>query len=276
MSVTSNELKLAIVQMSSNDNLDDNFSILQKAIDECGSQSEVICFPENCTYLRIDMQEKQDGFITVFDDRFQKLQPSIDKYGLTVLLGGVPINDGGEFFNATVVMRPMNMPVIAYRKLHLFDVSVGGKDIRESDIYSPGPSLSFAEINGWKSGFSICYDIRFPEIYLSYAKQGVEIIFVPSAFLTQTGEAHWESLLRARAIESQCYVVAPAQAGQHNSTKGDKVRNSHGHSMVVDPWGKVLVDLGRSEFDIKHVVLEKGQIEKVRSQIPMHSHRRIR
>lgn len=276
MSENLENLKIAIVQMCSNDSVDHNFSHIRKVLEQNNSQSEVICFPENCTYIRIDKSKSQDGFITVFDSHFQDIQPIVDEQKLTVILGGVPINDGGEFFNATVVMRPFNKPVIAYRKVHLFDVSVKGKEIKESDIYSPGSALSFAELCGWKTGFSICYDVRFPEVFLSYAKQGVELILVPSAFLPETGKAHWESLLRARAIESQCFVVAPAQAGVHKSVDSEHSRASYGHSMVIDPWGEVVVDLNDAEFDINHIVLSKEKIRSVRGQIPIHQHRRIK
>jgi predicted amidohydrolase len=155
----------------------------------------------------------------------------------------------------------------------LFDVEVAGAPpVRESDYFNGGSEARVVEIDGWKFGLSICYDLRFAELYLRYAREKADVILVPSAFLVPTGEAHWHVLLRARAIEAQCFVAAPAQSGEHHSDS--QVRKTYGHSLVVDPWGKVLAELKESP-QIQVVELDRELITKARRQIPMGGHRRL-
>jgi len=163
-----------------------------------------------------------------------------------------------------------------YRKIHLFDVDVvGQKPVRESDVFARGTETSVFEIKGWKFGSSICYDVRFPELYLRYAREEVDAILVPAAFLTTTGRAHWEILLRARAIESQAYVLAAAQGGTHQGIKGG-TRETHGHSMIVDPWGLIVEEIqDSSEVRVARATLKVDRIEAVRRQIPMKNHRTL-
>jgi predicted amidohydrolase len=158
--------------------------------------------------------------------------------------------------------------------MHLFDIELEGqKPIRESAVFSRGLSGKLRDFNGWRVGESICYDMRFSELYSGYAYAQADLVLVPSAFLVETGRAHWEILLRARAIESQCYVVASAQVGTHNSTKSQAERRTFGHSLAIDPWGNIEADLGESE-GVRIVHLSKDKIRKVREQIPMVNHRR--
>jgi predicted amidohydrolase len=151
----------------------------------------------------------------------------------------------------------------------LFDIQLAGQEaIRESDEFNHGDGPSILDIKGWKWGLSICYDLRFSELYSKYAHQAVDIISVPAAFLVPTGEAHWHTLLRARAIESQAFVVASAQSGSH---KG--IRETYGHSLIVNPWGAILLDM--TTVGVSVMELKKSDIKRVREQIPMSSHRRL-
>ncbi|NJM10425.1 MAG: hypothetical protein HC883_06135 [Bdellovibrionaceae bacterium] len=174
--------------------------------------------------------------------------------------------------NSTILFEAGKGPRVVYTKVHLFDVDVeGAPPVRESELFVNGDHPAILDFHGWKIGLSICYDLRFAELYLNYA-QAVDLILVPSAFLVPTGEAHWHTLLRARAIEAQAYVAAPAQGGEHGS--GDQFRSTYGHSLVVDPWGRVVVDM-KLETGLQTVELVREAIEKVRRQIPMKSHRRL-
>jgi predicted amidohydrolase len=131
------------------------------------------------------------------------------------------------------------------------------------------------EVKSWRIGLSICYDVRFSELYSNYAKEGAHLILVPSAFLVPTGAAHWHILLRARAIESQAFVIAAAQAGEHVGVHGEK-RTTYGHSLAIDPWGEILADLGEAGPKVEVVTLDPARLERVWRQIPQAQHRRLR
>ncbi|MEQ1723150.1 MAG: nitrilase-related carbon-nitrogen hydrolase, partial [Pseudobdellovibrio sp.] len=185
------------------------------------------------------------------------------------------IKEDGKVFNASFMIDKSGNTELLYRKIHLFDIELAGqKPIRESDCFAYGSEPSIFNIVDFKVGSSICYDLRFSELYSVYANAEVDIILVPSAFLVKTGQAHWESLLRARAIESQCYVVASAQAGEHKSAEGGHKRETYGHSMLIDPWGRIQTVLPAGS-GVVFAELEHKEISLVRQQIPMRSHRKI-
>ena len=156
----------------------------------------------------------------------------------------------------------------SYRKIHLFEAHLeNGQHVRESDVFTPGRSPIIADIEGWRCGFAICYDLRFPELFRHYSKRGVHLFFLPANFTQRTGKAHWETLVKARAIENQCYIVAPNQCGTNVSTHV----TSYGHSMVAGPWGEVLGSLKTSE-GVFSVTLRKDSLEQVRKRVPVLSH----
>lgn len=180
-----------------------------------------------------------------------------------------------NIFNASFLIQPNQAPQILYRKIHLFDIALKDqKPIKESDFFAYGAQENIFEYKGFKFGSSICYDVRFSELYLKYARQAVDVILVPAAFLVKTGQAHWDILLRARAIESQCYVLAAAQAGKHVRSDATVFRETYGNSLIVDPWGQIVA---RKEEGVGliYAKLDKKQIESVRTQIPMAQHRRL-
>jgi predicted amidohydrolase len=209
------------------------------------------------------------------DEVFAKLAKLAQSKKAYLHLGSVPLRMGSGVYNASVIITDQGELQTSYQKIHIFDIQLEGqKPIRESDVFQHGQSTNSFEIDGWKIGQSICYDLRFSELYSQYAKEGVDLILVPSAFLVKTGEAHWEVLLRARAIESQCYVVASAQAGKHLGRNGT-TRETFGHSLVVEPWGHVAEKLSAQQKEVRVVALDKTKIQKARTQIPMAEHRRI-
>jgi predicted amidohydrolase len=194
------------------------------------------------------------------------------KAGVWLLLGGFPERgrDGKRIRNTSVLIDPEGTVVAVYRKLHLFDVDVpGGRRFRESETVEPGSDVVVAATPWGGLGLSICYDLRFPELYRAMAAQAARIIAVPSAFTYETGKDHWHVLLRARAIENQVYVMAPAQFGAHGPT-----RRSYGHALIVDPWGAVIAECGDDEgFALGR--LDFSYQDKVRTALPCLGHRRI-
>ena len=192
--------------------------------------------------------------------------------GLYLLAGSIleEIPDSDKAYNTSLLFDPAGKLMASYRKIHLFDVDLAnGVSLRESDTRAPGESVVVGAGELCAMGLSICYDLRFPELYRGLAKEGAELVFVPAAFTAFTGAAHWESLLRARAIENQAYVIAPAQFGRSaNSIE------TYGHSMIVDPWGKVLAELPDGPGIIT-AEIDLDYLAKVRAELPSLKHRRL-
>jgi predicted amidohydrolase len=188
-----------------------------------------------------------------------------------VLVGGsiVERREGREkLSNSCLVFDPGGTRVACYRKIHLFDVEVGGQVYRESEAEEPGDELVVVEAAGWKIGLSICYDLRFPELYRALALAGAELVVVPANFTRRTGMDHWHVLLRARAIENGFFVAAPGQTGE--PLPG---RPSYGHSLIADPWGTVLAEAPDRETVIL-AELDRSHVEEVRSRLPVLAQRR--
>lgn len=189
------------------------------------------------------------------------------------LLGGSileAIPGADKSYNTSLLFDPSGKTIAAYRKIHLFDVDLAnGVSLRESATRAPGAETIVARTEACTMGLSICYDLRFPELYRALANEGADLIFVPAAFTALTGEAHWEPLLRARAIENQAYVIAPAQFGHSRSSF-----QTHGHTMIVDPWGRIVAELPdgagivRAEIDLDY-------LQKIRRELPALKHRRL-
>lgn len=251
-------------------NIEQALTFLNQAVQ---SHVDLISLPENCLFLRVEEKDKVKGW----DLNSPYLLPFKDfakKNGIYIHLGSVPLRQGSSLFNASVIVEPTGNLVADYSKIHLFDVDVEGeRSHRESATFTHGQEPKVVDIRGWKVGLTICYDLRFSELFLHYAKHPVDLILVPSAFTVPTGQAHWEVLLRARAIESQCYVAAAAQSGIHVGHKGAQ-RQTYGHSVIINPWGTKLVE-AKEGLGIIKASLKKSEIEKVRRQIPMQDHRRL-
>lgn len=262
-----------MAQLSSSDDIESNFQQIYKLVSEINEPIDWVMFPENALYMKIDADSPGVSF-DLSEDYFKKLQELCKEKQFPIVLGSVPVKKSGKVFNSTVVVNAVNSAAV-YDKIHLFDVDVSGeKSLRESDQYSHGKETIVISRDGWRMGLSICYDLRFAELYSQYVKDQVDVLLVPAAFLKTTGKAHWHVLLRARAIENQCYVVAPAQVGPNRGKSGN-VRETFGHSLIVDPWGEVICDMLESPPAIEIVTLSKEKIEEVRKQIPMINHRKL-
>lgn len=267
-------VRVAIVQTSSGDDLKANLDYAREAIRE-GAElgAQLIALPENFAYMRREgsafpCAQGPDGEILRF------ISEQARETGCWLLGGSFPEAIPGErrVYNTSVVMAPDGSECARYRKMHLFDVDLGDAaedSYRESDHFAPGDTVVVADTGFGGLGLSICYDLRFPELYRAQVSRGAHFLAVPSAFTPQTGKDHWEVLLRARAIENQVFVIAPAQCGRHSAD-----RSSHGRSMIIDPWGVVLAQAA----DQPRVIVAEcdlSELERVRRAIPALSNRRI-
>jgi predicted amidohydrolase len=237
-----------------------------------GRGAALIATPENTSYLgpheaKARLAEPLDGGTCT---RFSALAREL---GVHLLLGSFPETapDRAHSYNTSVLFGPDGARLAFYRKIHLFDVDVpGGVRFRESETVAPGDEVVVAESALGRIGLSVCYDLRFGELYRALVLRGAEILTVPSAFTATTGKAHWEPLLRARAIESQAYVLAPGQQGRHDD---GGLRESHGHSMIVDPWGEVVAEVSGGP-GVAFAEIDPARVRAVRRAIPVAEHRR--
>lgn len=266
-------MKIAIAQLNSSDEISINLAAIKAAVEEAAtSMAAVVFFPENSLFFRISNTDKVKPI--KIDGAEVSLLSEICKRKSIAVHFTTAIEDAGVIYNASIFIDKNGAAKKLYNKIHLFDIELAGQaPIRESDSFRHGAEPVIFEYEGFKFASSICYDIRFAELYSFYAKNEVDVILVPAAFLVKTGMAHWEVLLRARAIESQCYVLAPAQHGVHRSNASTTTRETYGNSMVVGPWGEILA-LKKEGTGLMFVEINKDEIKKVRTQIPMRSHRR--
>ena len=183
--------------------------------------------------------------------------------------------DAGRLFNTTLVFDAHGREIARYRKIHLFDITTpDGMGYRESSTYGAGHEVVTYPASGMTVGCAICYDLRFPELFLALRHNGAELIFLPSAFTVPTGRAHWEVLIRARAIETQSWIAAPATWGEHQDAKGE-TRVTFGHSMICDPWGRVVAEMPDG-IGVIHAMIDRAATAKIRRDMPVLEHRAAR
>jgi len=210
------------------------------------------------------------------DETLAALRNQAAASGVWMLVGslGFLTHDAdGRFANRSILIAPNGDIAARYDKIHMFDVNVSATEVyRESAGYRPGTAAVLVDTPFAKIGMTVCYDIRFPQLYRQLGQAGAQIITVPAAFNHITGAAHWEILLRARAIETGCYVLAPAQTGFHPESQG-KGRRTHGHSMAISPWGEILADAG-VEPGVSFVDLNIVEVSRARARIPSLTHDR--
>lgn len=264
-------MKLALLQLNSGSDLDENIRTVGAMVaDAAGRGAQLVATPEN-TFLMEAAGQDRMRYSHASHPAIWDAVEWAKKYKIWLLVGSIHVTPEGEkrSYNRSLLIDPNGHVAAHYDKIHLFDVDVpGDRSYRESDRILPARSLVTANCMGTTLGMTICYDVRFPQLYRALAKKGAEIIAVPAAFTQITGEAHWHVLLRARAIENGCFIIAPAQTGLH--AEG---RRTYGHSLVVDPWGKVLAD-GGTEPGIVMCDIHLDDVQKVRARIPSLSHDR--
>jgi len=267
--------KVAAIQMASGPNVSANLTEAGKLISQAvDGGAKLVVLPENFAVMGITEKDKlkvaeQEGSGPIQDF----LAGEAEKHGIWLVGGTIPIktSDASRIRAASLVFNDKGKPAARYDKIHLFDVTLeeSGETYHESETIEHGDSITVTDTPFGRLGIAVCYDLRFPEMFRSMADQNVEIIAVPSAFTAITGKAHWETLVRARAIENLAYVVASAQGGYHVSG-----RETYGNSMIVDPWGTIQDCLPRGSGVVLGE-LDMQKIQNTRRSFPVLEHRRM-
>jgi predicted amidohydrolase len=274
-SMASGELSVAALQLSSQDevtrNLEQAAALVKRAAER---GAELVVLPENFAFFGPESEKRslaesleQPGQIA------SELSRLARENAVYLAAGGFPERSSDELrpHNTLLVLGPDGAQLAAYRKIHLFDVELGrGGSYAESDATLPGQTPVVVDVLGFRLGLSICYDLRFPELYRALSAQGADVMLVPAAFTLHTGKDHWHVLLRARAIEAQAYVVAAAQYGSH-----PRGRQTYGHALICDPWGTVVAEAPDGS-GMALSTLYSARIEEVRGALPALRHRRLR
>ena len=263
----SHSLRLAIAQTTSSNRHHDNIADVEKIVTQSvAKNAQMIALPEAVGLVNRDGRSAATMVKPIEKDPFLRACSRLAKnYNVWIQAGSTPIaGEDGRFRNRATMIDSSGTIVASYDKIHLFDVFLEGRaPSGESQRYKPGNQAVLVETPWGPMGLSICYDLRFPHLYRQYAKAGAVVAFIPSAFTVPTGRAHWEILLRARAIENGIWIVAAAQVGQHADG-----RRTYGHSLVINPWGEVICDLGGKYPDIAVIDLDMRLPYSMRKQIP--------
>ena len=264
-------MKIAACQMVSGPDIDTNLQAARRLLETAAAQgARLAALPEYFCLMGHDDRDKLVHAEAPGDGPIQAmLSTAARELGLWILGGTLPMRgDTPERVrNTTLAFAPSGEVVARYDKMHLFAFDNGREHYDEARVLEPGHQPTVFDAGGLRTGLSVCYDLRFPELYRSYSP--CDLIAVPAAFTYTTGQAHWELLLRARAVENQCYVIAPAQGGKHANG-----RRTWGHSMIVDPWGEVLGVLAEGE-GVVVAEADPARLAQVRLQLPALGHRRL-
>ncbi|MBL9072734.1 carbon-nitrogen hydrolase family protein [Tabrizicola sp.] len=271
-------MRAALVQLTVTDDPATNLPVTVGYIRQAvGRGAGFVLTPELTNGLSSSRAHQRTVFHHEEDDpTLAALRAEAKAAGIWLLIGslGLLTHDAdGRFANRSFLIAPDGRVAARYDKIHMFDVNVSATEVyRESEGYRPGTKAVVAETPFAGIGMTVCYDVRFPALYRRLAQGGAQVITVPAAFNHITGAAHWETLLRARAIETGCFVLAPAQTGFHPETNG-KGRRTHGHSLAIAPWGEVLADAG-VEPGVTLVELYLAEVDKARGRVPSLTHDR--
>jgi len=264
-------MKIAAVQMVSGPDVAANLAAACRLLEDAARRgAELAALPEYFCLMGMQDSDKLTLAEAEGSGPIQAMLATAARdLGLWIIGGTLPIKSTSaeRVRNSTLVFSPAGERVARYDKIHLFAFDNGRENYDEGRVLEPGNQPTRFEAGGIRVGLSVCYDLRFPELYRAYA--GSDLLAVPAAFTYTTGQAHWELLLRARAVENQCYVVAPAQGGQHANG-----RRTWGHSMIVDPWGQVLSVLADGEGVVVADV-DPARLTQVRQQLPALGHRKL-
>jgi predicted amidohydrolase len=270
-------MRAALIQLCSSDDPAANLPVTQDLVAQAAAQgAQLIATPEvtNCVSGSRDRQNavlQHEGD----DITLAALRAQAADLRIWLVIGSLALktdDPDGRFANRSFLIGPDGGIVAWYDKIHMFDVQVTPEETyRESAGFRPGTRAVVAQAGELRIGMTVCYDVRFGHLHHALAQAGAQVLTVPAAFSPVTGAAHWHPLLRARAIETGCYVLAPAQSGQHGSTTGHR-RSTYGHSLAVSPWGEVLVDAGETGPGVHIVELDAKSVEEARRKVPSLSH----
>lgn len=258
-------MKIGVVQLQSVLDPQKNLATIKKFLQEALSEGARAVFLPEVFYSMSDGTKPTPYLVEKNNEHYQAIRQLAMESGLFILGGSAATLVEGKVLNRSYNFTPEGVELAIYDKMNLFAVDLSKHPsntvVDEARVYSAGTSPKMLELEDFKIGLSICFDLRFPELFRSYSYGGANVLSISSAFTVPTGKAHWHTLLRARAIENQCYVIASAQWGQHN----DKL-STFGHSLIVDPWGEVLADAGEGE-KIIFSDLSLDKIEAVRARL---------
>ena len=263
------KLKIGVGQMSSRNDKEENIAVAERLIDEmAASGARIACLPEYSVFIGEPFEVRQTAE-TLEGPTMSRLRAKAKALGIYLNMGSMPECEGDLVYNTSVVIDPQGDIIAAYRKIHLFDVVLpDGSERKESKAIASGSEVVTADIDGVIFGMSICYDMRFPELYNRLTRMGAEVLFIPAAFTLPTGRDHWHLLLRARAVDNLCWVAAAAQYGE----VADK-KVCYGRSLIIDPWGTVVaqcvdgVGVAISEIDLE-------RLRNIRKTFPVLEHHR--
>jgi nitrilase len=278
------KMRVSVVQMSPGSDKSANIAQAARLVDEAcaADRPDMISLPEMWTCLGGDRDTKLREAETLppagsnqsGGEAYEFLRRTARERGIVVHGGSIAEAGGDKLLNTTLVFAADGAELARYRKIHLFDIiTPGGQDYRESATYGSGEQIVTCEAGGVKVGCAICYDVRFPELFLALRRAGAELVFLPSAFTVETGRDHWEPLIRARAIETQCWFAAPATWGKHLDGRGSP-RFTYGHSLICDPWGTVVAKVSDG-MGWTTARIDPAVTERVRRNMPVLEHRRL-
>lgn len=272
-------MRAALVQMTSSDDPSQNLQVVMAHLRAAAAQGADLVLTPEVTNCVSTSRSHQNAVLVIEgeDPTLAALRAEAKALGLWLLIGSLALKTADaqdrRFANRSLLIAPDGEVAARYDKIHMFDVDVSSTETyRESEGFRPGAQAVLAQTPLASIGLTICYDIRFPHLYRALAQAGAQILTVPAAFSFETGRAHWEPLLRARAIETGAFVLAPAQTGTHAAQRG-KARTTHGHSMAVAPWGEVLLDAG-TDPGLFLVDLDLGAVDQARGRVPSLRHDR--
>ncbi len=265
--------RIALLQMTTGIDPAENALTLNAAIGAAGQGGAAMMFTPEMSGLLDRDRERARAHIVAEDANpvLAEVRDAAARAGVWVALGSLAVlREDGRFANRSLLIDPNGVIAARYDKIHMFDVDLAdGESWRESSAFAPGDTLAVAETPLGQLGLTVCYDLRFPALFEALGQAQCDAIAIPSAFTVPTGAAHWHILQRARAIEASAFVIAAAQVGRHEDG-----RQTYGHSLVIDPWGEVLLDMGGEEPGLAFVELDLTRIAEVRAQLPSLANRR--
>jgi len=272
MPVNEGHMRVACVQLCSVDDIAQNLKAVELLLAEAADDGvELALLPENFSFMGGSETEKRELAVDQHDSLILDfLAEQAVRHGMTIVGGSLLLKGAaGKIRNACPVVDATGSLLTIYDKIHLFDMDYRGESYRESAWIEAGEKSTTVLVDDFKFGLSICYDLRFPELYRLHVDNGCQVLCNVAAFTAATGRAHWQVLLRARAIENQCYVLASAQAGTHPDG-----RKTWGHSMIINPWGEVMVELAE-EVGFVVADLSLKELNQVRLSMPVLQHKRL-
>lgn len=277
-------MRISVIQMSPGADKAENIAQARQLIEAAilADRPDLVALPEIWTCLGGNRATKfaqaeplpEQGANVPGGPAYEFLRDMARRHKIAVHGGSIGELAGDKLYNTTVVFDADGMEIARYRKIHLFDiVTPDGQGYRESAVYGAGADIVTTKVGGTRIGLAICYDVRFPELFLALRREGADVIMLPAAFTMQTGKDHWEVLIRSRAIETQCYIAAPACTGKHVDGSGE-ARFTYGHSLICDPWGHVTARASDGT-GFASARIDPALIAKVRGDMPVLEHRKL-